>query len=668
MFKFRNRCFVSSQTGSTLIGVALLTLVMGFLMTGGIYLLNTYDAVQTDIKSSEKTADLQAALRNFIDINKRYPCPTRMDIAPDQPGFGLEDCTITDVSGRDGLGVKIGAAPVRTLNVPDSLIVDGFGRRHIYAVTTDLTANDGSADVRNGLGAITIMHKLGDHEETLSNHEGYITYLLMSPGSDDRGAYDINGEEILPCETGTIAGENCDMSDATFYTTVTQSVGDSTDFTHNFAFAANTPAHYWYTGPWSECANKYTNGHPSHTQAEWNGTNSHYNNTAAKPECFSSSQERQVVCRDKQGNDAADENCNHTAKPIDQRTCAIDKCEWDIQTPSCRYENECGLGDMRPYSYICLDYQDDPTSLSVCNGYASQMDPKPPLPSPRNCPQRCCTQTNYDHEGNVINQVKKVYGTCADTYADPPPPIEEPDDPVVTDPNCGTVPSAETRTNDVGCPAGQDGANLEQERRTASFDASCNVVWSAWTPTGNDINTCRDPGDPPPPCPGTTTEYKDEAIGCPSSQERGNIQEYFQRDTTYSGPECAPSVGNWYSVGKSGTCETCTTTKGGVQDTSVYGIQTISHVGGGGCYCNLTKSIAKNVYLNGQNPAGMYSITSVNNNSDHDIVTMNWTAYRHGASEDEGGQSEDCTKECKGTLRVNYNVEENCTVTTQEPP
>lgn len=332
----------ASQQGSTLIGVALLTLVMGFLMTGGIYLINTYDAVNKDIKSSETTANLQEAVKNFAGIHKRYPCPAPIDLAPDAPGFGLEDCGISNVAGRvDELGnpidVKIGAVPVRTLNVPDHMIIDGFGKRHVYAVTTNMTANDGSADVVNGHGAITIMHVVGSYEETLSDIEGYVVYALMSPGEDDRGAFDINGKEILPCEVGTIAGENCD-NDATFYTTLKSSVGDSTDFTHNFAFVANTPAHYWNMGQWSECGKKFTKGNPS-SQSKWNGSGSNneseYGNTAAKPVCFASNQERQVVCRDKQGNDVANEECNHTKEPVDFRSCAIGPCRWKRLQPSC---------------------------------------------------------------------------------------------------------------------------------------------------------------------------------------------------------------------------------------------------------------------------------------------------------------------------------------------
>lgn len=318
---------------------------MGFLMSGGIYLLNTYNSVQTKIETEDKTRSLQDAIQNFVGIHKRYPCPARIDLAPDASGFGQEDCGIDDVSGRDGLDVLIGTVPVRTLNVPDSNIVDGYGRRYIYAVTTDRTAIDGTADVVNGMGAITILHSVNGHEETLSNEAGFVVYALMTSGADDRGAYDINGNEISPCVEGTIAGENCDFDDAVFKTTIVSTTGADTDFSHKFAFVAKGPAFYWHTGPWSECGRKYTRGNPS-DQSLWSGSGtdnrSAYGHTAATPICDSSHQERLVECRKKQGSsaDVVDADCSHTPRPVSLRACAIAPCEWVQRAPTCSGDPE----------------------------------------------------------------------------------------------------------------------------------------------------------------------------------------------------------------------------------------------------------------------------------------------------------------------------------------
>jgi hypothetical protein len=289
-----------TQKGSSLIGVAILTLVMGFLMTGGIFLMKNYDVIKADQKTVDTSIALQEALDNFIAIEKRYPCPAPIDVAPDVTGFGLEDCSISDTAGRDG-NVKIGAAPVRTLNIPDKMIVDGYGKRHIYAVTSSMTVP--SADILHGLGSIYIYDEAGI---SVSKNEGYVTYALLSPGKDDRGTYDIQGREIAPCPTGTTAGENCD-GNATFVSSSKKIFrGEATDFTHSFTFKASSFEYDWVANDWNDC----------------DGI------------CFSGSQTRTVTCQDKQGNTvpSAEESdidkCGHTSRPILSRACSLGACSW----------------------------------------------------------------------------------------------------------------------------------------------------------------------------------------------------------------------------------------------------------------------------------------------------------------------------------------------------
>lgn len=151
---------MENQKGSSLVGISLFLIVMGLLITSGLYLLKTFDNVKTIEKTYQTTANIQEAIGNFVALHDQYPCPAPMTTAPDQPGFGIADCSIPDEPGRNGLGVKIGAIPVRTLNLPDKMIVDGSGRRHIYAITSSLTAaNPSVEDVTNGIGAISVMYQ-----------------------------------------------------------------------------------------------------------------------------------------------------------------------------------------------------------------------------------------------------------------------------------------------------------------------------------------------------------------------------------------------------------------------------------------------------------------------------------------------------------------------------
>ncbi len=319
--------FTSTQSGTSLIGVAVLTLVMGFLITGAIYLLQNYDTIKSDQQSIDTSIALQEGLRNYVAMNKRYPCPARIDIAPDQAGFGLEDCSITDVNGRNNLPVKVGMPPVRTINVPDKMMLDGYGKRHIYAVTSDMTSTSPLPNLRNDLGAIFIHDENGN---PISQADGYVIYALLSPGVNDHGAYDAQGALLRACDptAGIEAAENCD-GDAVFISSSVKTFrGEDGDFTHSFAFKGSALAYSWQTGAWSECGQN-TNG------VDWNGTEH------PVPACFSSFQARNISCVDRQGNvvpvanEQDEEFCGHTPRPAEDRVCSLGPCRWQVIPAQC---------------------------------------------------------------------------------------------------------------------------------------------------------------------------------------------------------------------------------------------------------------------------------------------------------------------------------------------
>lgn len=304
------------ERGSSLVGIAILTLALGFLVTGAIYLMQNYDTIHADQESADHFRNIETALNDFIAREKRFPCPAPLNlppdtIAPDGTEFGKEgpgSCTGTlhngtyRATGRNGAKVRIGAVPVRSLNLSDNEMMDGYGKRYFYAITESLAT--AGTDVKNDLGAITINTQNGN---SISDAPGHIIYALISPGTDSRGAFDAQGKIILPCEAGTVAGNNCNFitnptPTATFVLSTERNFGTgSTTFTHSFAFRANTIPYKWNTGPWDEC----------------NGV------------CFSGDQNRPVQCEDHHGVAVADSFCNHTPKPSGFRVCSLPPCYWD---------------------------------------------------------------------------------------------------------------------------------------------------------------------------------------------------------------------------------------------------------------------------------------------------------------------------------------------------
>ena len=377
-----NAYLAHAQRGSSLIGVAILTLVMGFLMTGAIYLMQNYDVIKADQKTVDTSITLEKALKNFIAIKKRYPCPAPMNVAPDAPGFGLEDCSITPVNGRDGIPVLIGTAPVRTLNIPDKMIVDGYGKRHVYAVTQTMTAP--SADILHGLGAISIHD---DNGVSVSQKDGYVTYALISVGQDDRGAYNLQGKLLEPCGSA----KNCNGT-ATFVSSSLKTFrGETTDFTHSFAFKASAVDYDWASGNWSECGEDATG-------TEWSGS------PHAQPACFSSYQARDIKCRDRQGNEVAladetnTDKCGHTTKPAAERVCSLGPCRWNVRAWSA-----CGGGGGYDYDD---DYDDDDDDDDDEVGYDVDGDGEADFRDERDA------DDYVDDNGGDVDEVDECRGRC----------------------------------------------------------------------------------------------------------------------------------------------------------------------------------------------------------------------------------------------------------------
>src|SRR5690606_23310055 len=104
---------------------------------------------QMNLKSYQETVDrieiIQKALIVYARGHKGLPCPASKTEAPDTVDFGMaSDCAVAVVAGTLEIGsspnyVRIGAVPVRTLNLPDGMMFDAWGNRITYAVTKAAT-------------------------------------------------------------------------------------------------------------------------------------------------------------------------------------------------------------------------------------------------------------------------------------------------------------------------------------------------------------------------------------------------------------------------------------------------------------------------------------------------------------------------------------------------
>ncbi|WP_412033199.1 type II secretion system protein [Nitratireductor aquimarinus] len=218
--------------GFTLIELVLVIIIGGILLGALSSALVVY-VQQAELRSTQQRLDLvDQALQQYLSVNGRYPCPARLDAAPDTAEFGREvgpDCETASPSGfhrtagRDGREVLIGGVPVRTLNLPDDYGADAYGSRFAYAVTQALTAAELYDRNEGGIAVID------SADNSVITPEGAAHYVVVSFGKDGAGGYSVGGILTEACPAGRLDSQNCN-NDATFRRTLQTGRGGSAHF------------------------------------------------------------------------------------------------------------------------------------------------------------------------------------------------------------------------------------------------------------------------------------------------------------------------------------------------------------------------------------------------------------------------------------------------------
>ncbi len=233
-----------SENGFTLLEVAIVISIIGILLSLLTSALLTF-VEKNRIETTEfRIEKIQESLTQYLNVNRKYPCPASRILGPDVTEFGKEvglDCNAGTHAGtaRNG-SVRIGAVPNRSLNLPDEFAIDAWGRKFTYAVTEDLaTANAFSAD-----GGQIIVVDSGGNElvSPPSNPTSRAHYVVLSHGPTGDGAYPLNATSTpaVPCPASSQDAENCD-NDSTFRYTLLNSDADLSDFYDDYiSYAGQT--------------------------------------------------------------------------------------------------------------------------------------------------------------------------------------------------------------------------------------------------------------------------------------------------------------------------------------------------------------------------------------------------------------------------------------------
>jgi type II secretory pathway pseudopilin PulG len=238
------RSMRSSIAGNTLISILFFMLVLGLIGKPAMDFYESWKDRKAITETNERLEAINLAISNYVTANGRYPCPASMTAPFDTatpPLFGVEQAAECDTNtagtvttrseGKDGVYVRAGAVPVRTLGLPDLLIADGYGHRFIYTVTEQFAGPDPTLDTLPP--AIML---IDDNNNVATRDEGNIIFAVTSVGDDITGAYSMNGIRLADCDPAARSYENCNM-DATLKNTVNKSLAETNQkFTQNIRF------------------------------------------------------------------------------------------------------------------------------------------------------------------------------------------------------------------------------------------------------------------------------------------------------------------------------------------------------------------------------------------------------------------------------------------------
>lgn len=250
-----------TQSGFSLLEVAIVILMLGLIAVPLIQAFRAYQTARADDKTQESVANAAAALAEYFSINNEYPCPANPTLLPTNNDNGLENCTAAaggpgfwprspangfNFNGnagepdRDGIGgvdqIFRGALPFRTLGIPYEDSVDGFGSKLTYVVSASTTswydAQPGAlpSPTKETYGVIQVEIETGKNDVTFARtfapaaqivndvngdnwpDTGLLGAIVFSHGPDRRGAFsNWGGFDAVACDGATNPDEeNCD--------------------------------------------------------------------------------------------------------------------------------------------------------------------------------------------------------------------------------------------------------------------------------------------------------------------------------------------------------------------------------------------------------------------------------------------------------------------------
>lgn len=188
-----------NRNGFTLIEMAVGLAVLGMMIYTALAIFAERSAIDKIAVTQRKMDVIEKAIHlRFLNSDpdvdgsddRGLPCPANGELALTHADFGKGNngvigiCAYGPLIYGPGVSAYGGAVPTRTLNLPDSYMFDGWGRRISYIVDEKCVEGD---PLSSCVGALTVKDRANN---IISDKAGYI---LISHGKNGWGAWNRNG-------------------------------------------------------------------------------------------------------------------------------------------------------------------------------------------------------------------------------------------------------------------------------------------------------------------------------------------------------------------------------------------------------------------------------------------------------------------------------------------
>jgi prepilin-type N-terminal cleavage/methylation domain-containing protein len=208
-----------NNLGFSLVEMAIVMCVIAVVAGAALVMSNAQQEKNKYEVTKERIDVIVAALKQQGEAGGFLLCPASLSVLETSTSFGVAtDCSAAVVAGVMELGaspdaVRVGAVPVRSLNLPNNTAYDGWGNRFTYMVVKNLALNSSTAlsdYVTSSTNNVIQVLDAGGNQSMPATTNDVTSFVVISHGKDGIGATNRKGVVVTACDATTKDGENCD--------------------------------------------------------------------------------------------------------------------------------------------------------------------------------------------------------------------------------------------------------------------------------------------------------------------------------------------------------------------------------------------------------------------------------------------------------------------------